>query len=164
MEGFNRIDVAEGKELEKDYDVDSMSYADMQIIHYDFVREVILDRKLIQGKNISDSLFFAAVEVNEKILLNLNGKVSDVDFRAEKIKNWKIQGLLLGEEKKFMKIILNGLSGREEFECAIKEESATASMFLAGEFYDSLSFGGEGLCKKHVDFVRRHPLMESYKR
>ncbi|TRX74770.1 hypothetical protein [Pseudomonas mangiferae] len=163
MGDFNRIDVVEGKRLEREFELDSISYTDLQMIHYEFVKKIVFDEALLSEKKISKPLILYAIKANEKILHNISGDLSELEFRAEKINIWKFQESLKGEEKKFLKIILNGFSGKEDFEEAINNDSATVSMFLSGEFFDSLALGGSEFCKKHAEFVRQHRLLKPYK-
>jgi hypothetical protein len=64
MADLDRPDIIEGKRLENHFDLESISFEDARWLFHDFINEILISKKLLEGMGVTPDTITKAIYYN----------------------------------------------------------------------------------------------------
>jgi hypothetical protein len=160
MSNLDRPDVVENKSLNKNYELDAMSYEDVQWLFHDFINDILLTQNVLQRLNVSSEIVEKSILYNKQIKNYLNGIIDAKTLNDHGTNAWALHDQLTGSNQNMIRFVLTGLYDEKK---GLFDEYGS-SMHV--ELLVSLLFelGGTALCKEFCKYLELHPRMRIFRR
>lgn len=157
MTNNSRPDIIESKILDSKYDLDSISFNEIQRIFYDFMNDIFLPKISLEIK-ISDEIKAILKNNNETIKLFLEGKINEMEINKIGIASLHDAEKKEGLEKDVILFSNKGLTDKKR---AFFEEYG-ASMHIQSLFFSLYKMGYGNFCTILRKYIEKHPVMKNY--
>ncbi|WP_208933960.1 hypothetical protein [Paracidovorax avenae] len=157
MTNNSRPDITEIKILESKYDLDSISFDEIQWIFHDFMKDVFLPKISLESK-ISEKTKAILEKNNESVRLFLEGKIKETEINKIGIASLHDAENLEGIEKVVLLFSNKGLTDKKR---AFFEEYG-ASMHIQSLFFSLYKMDYDDICNIFRKYIEKHSIMKSY--
>jgi hypothetical protein len=153
MSNHLRPDVIENKRLEKNYDLEAMSYEDVQWLFHDFVNDVLLTTDITRRLSVSSEVIDKSTNYNKQVKNYLHGIINAETLNNYGTDAWIFHDQQTGNNQNIIRFVLTGLYDEKK---GLFDEYGS-SMHI--ELLVSLLFklGGASLCKEFSKYIDSHP-------
>jgi hypothetical protein len=159
MSSIDRPDVIENKRLEKIFDLDSVSFEDLRWLFHDFIKDVLINEKVLEELGVSTSILDKIIYYNHLIERHLKGLISAETINNEGYNSWELHDQSTGCDKHALRFVMTGL-------CDEKKASLTeygASMLIGLLVSLSYRIGRKKLSNAFGIYIEHYPRMQKYK-
>ncbi len=157
MTNNSRPDIIESKILDSKYDLDSISFNEIQWIFHDFMEDVFLPKISLENK-ISDRTKAILKKNNEAVRLFLEGKINETEINKIGIASLHDAENMEGLEKIIVLFSNKGLTDKKR---AFFEEYG-ASMHIQSLFFSLYKMEFDNFCNIFRKYIEKHQIMKNY--
>jgi hypothetical protein len=160
MSNIDRPDVVENKRLNKNYDLEAMSYEDVQWLFHDFINGILLTQNVLQRMDVSPEIFEKSILYNKQIKNYLHGIINAKTLNDYGTNAWALHDQLTGSNQDMIRFVLTGLYDEkkglfDEYGSSMHVELLVSLLFELGDI---------ALCKEFSKYLGLHPRMQIFRR